>query len=396
MPDRGHYQRLRPVIAGVAQAGVDPVVFGHERMRPDVERLGGRFVDLFSRYPLEAADDESWPVAVRYVTFGATYGEAVARDVRDAGASIVVHDTFAFVGRVVAHRLGLPRVNVCAGHNVVPDRYIPIVATHPRLHVSARCAEAIARLRQENGMGDVSPFSYLANLSPDLNLYCEPPEFFEAAYRSVFEPVAFFGSILDDDLAEAGTTGATYFGQPRHRGLNVYVSFGTVIPPYRPDEVRAAFEAVAAATRRHAGMQVVITCAGVQLPPAVLAGLAGPGVRVEAHVDQWRALRDADVFVTHHGLNSTHESVFSRVPMFSCPFFWDQPAQAVACQRLGLAVPLAQAPLAPVSVDDVERAVGEWLARRDEIAANLERARGWEDAVIAARPIVLRRLRDLC
>jgi len=65
-----------------------------------------------------------------------------------------------------------------------------------------------------------------------------------------------------------------------------------------------------------------------------------PNVRVVEYADQWEALRESDVFITHHGLNSTHEAVFNRVPMISYPFFGDQPALAAKCRRFGSAVPL--------------------------------------------------------
>ena len=56
-------------------------------------------------------------------------------------------------------------------------------------------------------------------------------------------------------------------------------------------------------------------------------------------MDQWAVLGETDLFVTHHGLNSTHEAIFNRVPMLSYPFFWDQPGLAAKCQAFGIARP---------------------------------------------------------
>ncbi|MCC7010263.1 MAG: hypothetical protein IT184_15760 [Acidobacteria bacterium] len=395
MPDRGHFQQLRPVIAGLSRTGFRPHVYTHERFRPDIERLGGVCVDLFSRYAIEQADGESWPFACRYVTFAAAYGDAIAQEVRAIAPTVVVHDTFAVIGRVVAHVLRLPRVNVCAGHNVDPDRYIPIMAAHPRVHVSPQCKAAVARLRDDYGVADASPFSYVSNLSPDLNLYGEPPEFLPEAGRACFEPVAFFGSILEEDAARDVPARPYFDGRPRV-GLKVYVSFGSFIVPFRLQEATAAFEAIAAGVSRHPGMQAVITLGGVTVPAEVGASIARRGVRIEPNVDQRRILQEADVFVTHHGLNSTHESIVHRVPMLSYPFIWDQPALAATCQRLGLAISLTTSPMAPLSEEDVDRAFATFAAGRDRLTANLARARDWEMAVIASRPVVLRRIRELC
>ena len=61
------------------------------------------------------------------------------------------------------------------------------------------------------------------------------------------------------------------------------------------------------------------------------------GIRRGRSVGRPRGRR---VFVTHHGLNSTHEAIYHRTPMLSYPFFGDQPYLANRCRDLGLSVPL--------------------------------------------------------
>src|SRR5262249_60501760 len=87
-------------------------------------------------------------------------------------------------------------------------------------------------------------------------------------------------------------------------------------------------------------VDLVIGLGGYNLDVENRASLHGPNVRLIEYADQWAALRDADMFITHHGLNSTHEAIFHEVPMISYPLFSDQPALARRCQELGLAVPL--------------------------------------------------------
>jgi UDP:flavonoid glycosyltransferase YjiC (YdhE family) len=116
---------------------------------------------------------------------------------------------------------------------------------------------------------------------------------------------------------------------------------------------------------------------------------------VASRVDQWDVLAGSDVFITHQGLNSTHEAIFHRIPMLSYPFFWDQPALAQRCRELGLAVPLADEPRAPLTEHHVRTALAEVASRRDSILAALTRAREWERQVMAGRDSVVERLVEL-
>ena len=137
------------------------------------------------------------------------------------------------------------------------------------------------------------------------------------------------------------------------------------------------------------GARVLISLGDHAASTAERRRLLRPGVSVERYVDQWGALRDADLFVTHHGLNSTHEAIYHRVPMLSYPFFGDQPAMARSCQRLGLAVALADAPRAPLEAPRLRRALDTVLEQREAFAARLAEARRWELEVIAGREKVL-------
>jgi hypothetical protein len=83
-------------------------------------------------------------------------------------------------------------------------------------------------------------------------------------------------------------------------------------------------------------------------------------------------LGEASLFLTHHGLNSTHEAIFQRVPMLSYPFFGDQPGARARTQELGLAVPLVDdspdlPPRSLVSPADVLAALARAAAERSAI-----------------------------
>lgn len=383
----GHLQMLLPVVTALRARGRVVHVLTHGDFRGAVERAGARFTDLFRGRPLEAVDATSIPVPCRFVSFAAAHAEGLAGEIAGLDPALVIYDTFSVVAPLVARRLGVPFVNVIPNHAPVPERVVAALREDPRVAISDRCREAVRRLREDHGMADASPFSYVEALSPHLNLYAEPAEFLAEEDRRAFEPIAFFGA-LAPGLRDAGT--ARVFPGDRRR-LRIYVSFGTVVWWYFAPAARAALEAISAAC---AGLDadVLVGLGGGELDAAARAAIERPNVATGRFVDQWAALREADVAITHHGLNSTHEAIFHGVPMLSYPFFGDQPALARRCRDLGLAVPLADEPRGPLAARAVRDAIERVLAERDAFAERLAAARGWELRTIAGREAIVDRM----
>jgi len=387
MGERGHYKRLRPLIGGLVGAGLDTTVFTDAAFADDVRARGARFRDLFAGRPLAAADDASIPIPARFVSFAGRFADDVVREVAPLRPALVVHDTFAVIGAVVAHHLGVPRVNVCAGHNLAPEPTLAALARDPRVRISDRCHRAVEHLRARHGVPDASPFSYVALLSSELNLYCEPPEFLLDDERAAFAPVEFFGSLLPDPIArgaEAAFDGGTADG-PRF-----YASFGTVVWRYYRDAALSALAAFSDAVASMAGAHGLISLGGWGTAEDA-AMLARPTVRVEPYVDQWQVLAAADALVTHHGLNSTHEAIWQGVPMLGYPFFSDQPGLAARCRDLGVSIPLSDEPRGAVAPATIRAA----LERAETLRVRVAAARTWEERVMRRRPEVLVRIAKL-
>jgi MGT family glycosyltransferase len=384
MQGRGHLQVLLPIVEGLRARGRAIHVFTHVDFRDDVERAGGHFIDLFKRHPMEAADATSIPFPSRLVSFAGVYAEKLVAEVAALAPALVLYDTFSVVAPVVARHLGVPYVNVCPNHAPVPARVLAALREDPRVNTSPECWAAVSRLRDLHGISNAGPFWYAEALSPFLNLYPEPAEFLATEDRDAFEPIAFFGS-LAPTLRRRPTT--EVFARPRRR-LRVYMAFGTVIWWYFEAVAYDALRAIVAACA-DLEADLVIGLGGHRLDAESRAALQGPNVRLLEYADQWAALGEADVFITHHGLNSTHEAIFHQVPMISYPLFSDQPALASRCQELGLAVPLVSAPRAPIEPAGLHSAFRRLTEGRNAFAARLAEAHSWELRTIASRGAVL-------
>jgi MGT family glycosyltransferase len=380
MDQEGHNRRLFRVLAGLTRRDIPCHVFTHQRFAADVRRAGGTFVDLFDRRPLPERSPGLVPNPCRYVVFAGAHTAEVAQEVAVLRPSLVVYDTFAVIGRAVAITLGIPYVNVCAGHNVSPERVPELLTSYPTVAISDECERAVAVLREEHGMEDASPFSYVTGLSPFLNLYSEPPAYLTEEERKPFEPVAFFGSLPGPD-EEAPVSDRPWFAD--RKGLKLYVSFGTVVWHYFAAQAIAALRSISTAVAARPEVDALVSLGGADVDTAVTAELAAPAnVRVERYVDQRAVLSQADAFVTHHGLNSTHEAVAGRVPMLSYPFFWDQPSLADRSQQFDLALPLRR-----------EEEIPEHLSgAAARLSRGLDNAARWERDVIDQRDAVLERI----
>ncbi|HEY6358385.1 MAG TPA: glycosyltransferase [Vicinamibacterales bacterium] len=393
MSERGHFRRLLPVIAGLARAGVTTHVFTDLVFREEVTRAGGQFMDLFADHTVQDADTASTPIPCRFVTFAGRFGDAVVKAAAALQPSFVLHDTFAVVGRVVANHLGVPRINVCAGHNLAPIATLDALSRDPRVRVADACWAAVQHLRDRHGMPDASPFSYISAISATLNLYCEPPQFLRPEEREPFEPLAFFGSLWPEGMGPGGPTGVMFRQDPAAT-LRIYAAFGTVIWRYYTEEALTVLEALSNALADRHDAEAIIGLGGASSMDRV-GRLASRNVRIEHYADQWPLLRHASLYLTHQGLNSTHEAIYHRVPMMSYPFFADQPALMARCQELGLAVPVVDTLRGPVAAHDVRVALDRIVASRAQMTERLAEGREWELETIRARPGVIARMIEL-
>ena len=244
--EEGHFKLLRPLISGLARGGFAPHVLTHGRFGAEVERAGGKLIDVFTKYPLERADSDSFPIPCRYVSYAGTYAQQILDDVKRIEPILVVYETFAVIGRVVAQRLGVPYVNMSPGHNMNPGHYLRLLQDDPRVRISESCHRSVDTLRDRYGLKDASPFCYITGLSPYLNICCEPPAFLTGDEREVFEPLAFYGCIQSPpELSEpAGDDGLSFFDDAPSR-QKIYVCFGTTALRYYAGAGLSVFRAVA-------------------------------------------------------------------------------------------------------------------------------------------------------
>ena len=112
----------------------------------------------------------------------------------------------------------------------------------------------------------------------------------------------------------------------------VYISMGTVIND-RPDFYAKCIDAL-----KDENADVIISC-GNALDISVLGELP-ENIKVYPYVDQLKVLSEADAFITHCGMNSVSESLYSATPMILYPQTAEQKAVARRTKEIGAGVML--------------------------------------------------------
>lgn len=377
MSDRNHLNGVLPVAAQLVRAGADVRFWTDPSFRVDVERAGAEFADIYDGVPLDLIDDSSRPLPSRYVTFAAARGRQLAQAAKLWDATLVLHDGFALVGRLVGEQLGRPWVTVVPGWSVDAPASRAALAEDPRLRLDPRCLQAVERLRTEFGIPDATPHHYIGDPSPWLNLHKQPAQWLTAEEAAKLAPVSHFGCLRDER-----------FPAPREPSarLRVYASFGTIVWRYWPEQALSALVAVVEGTEVAGGVDLTVGLGG---SGRSVEALQRPHVRVLPYAEQLEVLAGSDLFITHQGLNSTHEAIASLTPMLSLPFFADQPGLSAKAEGLGIAMPLVRGMSGQdgrLTAAQVAAAIAAVRVRYDQLRASIAQARQWELEVFRQRP----------
>jgi MGT family glycosyltransferase len=269
----------------------------------------------------------------------------------------ILHDPFCIAGRLLAERLGVPRIQLHPTYGFRSD-----TLEHPAFHrlaewvsawpASPRFDAAAQELSERFGVPPPR-MSELFLGSADLNIVFVPRVFQPDAER-FDERWVFVGPCVG--LRAPSPSGIV---EPPGDGPLLLVSLGTVFND-RVAFFRSCLEAFGGSRWR------VVLSVGNDVDVDALAPVP-PNAVVARHVDQLALLERASAFVTHGGMNSAMEAILAGVPLVVVP---QQPEQAVTADRLadlGLATTLAAEEVSPAQL----RQAVERVAADDGIRARL-------------------------
>ncbi|MET7826429.1 macrolide-inactivating glycosyltransferase [Streptomyces sp. NPDC005386] len=246
---------------------------------------------------------------------------------------LVLYDITAYPARVLAHRWGVPLVQLSPSmvawegydEEVGKPLFEPLKQT-PR---GKAFYETFAGWIAGNGM-DLSVEDFMGR--PDRCLVLMPRALQSNADRVDEERYTFVGACQGDRSAQGE------WRRPAGAGRVLLVSLGSSFTK-QPAFYRACAEAFGDLPDWHVVLQI-----GTFVDPAELGELPD-NVEVHSWVPQLSVLRQADAFITHAGSGGSQEGLATATPMVAVPQAADQFGNADMLQALGVArhLPAAEA-----------------------------------------------------
>ncbi len=379
IPAWGHTNPTVEVVRVLTRAGHQVRYYSFAAYREKLEDAGAQVIPM-DEYCAEMqlgpdagariAKDTAFATQVLVDTTLAV-DDALLADLRLYAPDVIVADSMAMWGKLLALKLGVPYV--CSTTTFAFNKHSARVMKQSigdLLRLAAGLPKIGRQLRRLQARG-YQVNSILDVIQNDNSTHT-------VVYTStLFQPCA---ETFSGKYAFVGPSVAEKTPLPRRTGRRrVYISMGTV----NNDMPRLYRTCIAALADEYE----LILSVGSAVDPDVLGPLPNH-VLAAQHVEQMAVLADCDAFLTHCGMNSVSEALYCRVPLVLFPQTNEQRGVANRTAELGAGVLLHRADAASIraAVDKVIADVSyrEAAGRISESFRNCGGAEAAAQAIIAA------------
>jgi MGT family glycosyltransferase len=338
LPARGHINPTLPIVRELIARKHEVHYFTAEEYRGIVETAGARFQRLPALQSIgrkEASStgppgDEQIALMPFVMAYQSTkvLPELVEKikDLRPAG---LVYNTLSLWGRLIGQILGVPAMAFRPFHAPRMHRSVTPPFASDRPAELAAAADRELKLLARSFGNTSQTMNELVSYTERLTLIFMPREF-QSEGQLFDQRFLFVGPSLIEAPLEPWPLEKADGTNP----LRVYVSLGTLRND-DPEFYRTCFSAFDSSD-----WQVVMSV-GERIDLASLNPIPD-NFLVSRFLKQTAVLSNADVFVTHGGLNSTIEGLFFGVPLVVVPGIKEQHLTATRVRELGLGLVLRQ------------------------------------------------------
>lgn len=332
----GHINPTIGVVQGLISRGEEVVYFTIEAFRGRMEETGAIVRTLDDQQFIKAFISGGRDYLLERVNGLLLTSDivipSVLEQIKGEHFDYLIHDSMFGCGRLLAQILKLPAINSCTSFaqtkesfdQIIEQFYIEAPAEIVKA-VDDRFQSLTVKIKEQYGVEIHSPYEVFCNPAPLTIVYTtrgfQPyGEAFDQTYKFVGPSIS---SRLTPD----------YFELSAIKGKDlIYISMGTVFNQ-AIDFYKLCFETFGKTE------YTIVMSIGNKVQIYDLGDIP-PNFIVKNYVPQMDVLQYAKIFITHGGMNSTHEGLYYGVPLIIIPQSADQPIIAEQVANIGAGIKL--------------------------------------------------------
>lgn len=332
IPAHGHTNPTLGVVRELISRGHQVFYYSYNMMREKIEATGATFVscdEYDQEQRLDAKDavrvGKDWAFSTQIlVDTTLALDDTVCEHMRELNPDCIVADSMAVWGKAVALKLGIPFVSSTT--TFAFNQYSAKIMKQSlrqmfgMIFSMTKINKNIKRL-QEKGYPVKSVLDIIQNDNNTDTIVYTSPEF-QPCSETFSDKYVFVGPFIRpiENIFE------------KKSDKLIYISMGTVIND-STEFYKKCIEALA-----NKKYQVIMSVGN--LINIEDLGAVPYNITISRFVDQIAVLSQADVFLTHCGMNSVNESLYYKVPLVMYPQTSEQDGVATRVEQLGAGIRL--------------------------------------------------------
>ena len=380
-PGEGHVNPTIALVEELVKKGEDVVYYCVEEYKNKIEKTGALFrpYENFVRNidPMKRMAEKIDPLEM-LLFMGRSMDkiiEVVLDEIREEKYDYVIYDNNFAAGWIIAEVLGIPKVSSCTTFAINEEIFSALIKSRGEMDKSS------PRYREIEEISTKWKHKYGVVLSDRQNLMSCPGDITIVFTSKLYQPYA---DKFDESFIFVGPSIAprkdveTLPLKSIPSNKLIFISMGTVFNQ-QPELYTNCFKAF------QESQATVVLSVGKQTDIRQFKDIP-PNFIVRNYVPQLEILQQADVFITHGGMNSSSEGLYFGVPLVVIPVMGDQPIVANRIEELGAGLQLNRQELDAITLRNTTEQVlanSSFKEKSLEIGKSLRDSGGYKKAVEA-------------
>jgi MGT family glycosyltransferase len=325
IPAHGHTNPTIPVVQELAKKGHEVWYYSFDIFQEIIESAGAKFISCDEYLPELRPEDEKkvgkdFAALIEMVVDSTiNLDKKVCQELQEFKPDCIVSDSICFWGKLFAAKLNIKYV--CSTTTFAFNKYSarlmkPGIGEFIRSIVGMPRINKKIELLRENGY-KVKNFVSIIQNDNDTNTIVYTSKEFQPMSETFSDKYAFVGPSVANMETE----------EPKDERRTVYISLGTIL-----NRNNKFYENCIKALKE-CNVNVIMSV-GEKTDISDLGEIPNH-FQIKHKVDQIKALKKSDVFLTHCGMNSVNESLYYGVPMVLFPQHSEQGLVAERTAELG-------------------------------------------------------------